>query len=326
MVMRPAWRTSMIAIVLAVSSSWGAGPAKSQAFPSKAITIVVAFPAGGFADSFARLIGNQLSERQGWTVVIDNRPGAGGNLGAAAAARATADGHTLLVTTNALVINEALTRDRGFAIDDLKAAAIPAWAPEVLIVNSKHPARTLTEFIAGAKGRSINFGTPGRGTVAHIVTSYLFKQLPDIEAVHVPFQGGAPVVNALMGGHIDLAGGAAVGYAAQLQSGAFRAIAIAAEQRLPRFPDVPTYVESGFPGLVITNWVGVFVPGKTAETITIRLNEAIDAAIREPAVQARLKSLEMEPRHGDQAGAQAYFKEELVKWTRMVQAIGIAEK
>jgi tripartite-type tricarboxylate transporter receptor subunit TctC len=323
---RRLYLTTVIALMLAGMCAWGSRPAKSQTYPTKTITIVVPFPAGGFADSFARLLGNRLSERLGWTVVIDNRGGAGGNLGAAAAAKAPADGHTLLVTTNALVINEILTKDRGFAIDDLKAVALPAWAPEVLIVNSKHSARTLAEFIAGAKGKSISFGTPGRGTVAHIVTSYLFKQLPDIEAVHVPFQGGAPVVSALMGGHIDLAGGASVGYASQLQSRAFRAIAIATEQRHPQFPGVPTYAESGFPGFVVMNWVGVFLPGKTAEPIAVRLNEAIDAVLRDPEVQARLNALQMEPRYSDHASAQAFFKQELEKWAKMVQATGIAEK
>ncbi len=304
----------------------GADPAKAQTYPSRSITMVVAFPAGGFADSFARLLGSRLSERLGQTVVIENRPGAGGNLGAATAAKAPADGHTLLVTTNALAVNEYLSKDRGFAIDDLKPVAISAWAPEVLVVNAKHPARTFAQFVENAKGKPINFGTPGRGTVGHIVTTYLFQQLQKIEAVHVPFQGGAPVVNALVGGHIDLAAGATVGYASQLQSGAIRAIAIATEKRHPEFPDVPTYAESGFPGLVITNWVGVFLPGKTAETIALRLNESIQAAIGEPEVQARLRSLLMEPRYGDRASTETFFKEELAQWANMTRAIGIAEK
>src|SRR5262245_21117 len=134
MSMRRLLLTIVIGLVLALLGVPGSRTANSQSYPSKTVTIVVPFPAGGFADSFARLLGNRLSERLGWTVVIDNRPGAGGNLGAAAAARAAADGHTVLVTTNALAINELLTKDRGFAIGDLKAVAIPAWAPEVLIV------------------------------------------------------------------------------------------------------------------------------------------------------------------------------------------------
>lgn len=318
--------TTVVAFALVLSSAWGSRPARSQTYPSKSITIVVAFPAGGFADSFARLLGNRLSERLGQTVVIENRPGAGGNIGAAVAAKAPADGHTLLVTTNALVINETLTRDRGFAIDDLKPVAIPAWAPEVLVVNAKHPARTLAEFMENTKGRSFTFGSPGRGTVAHIVTTYLFKQLAITDFVHVPFQGGAPLVNALVGGHVDLGGGATVGFVSQLQSGAIRAIAAATEARLPQFPDVSTYAESGFPGFVIMNWVGVFLPGKTDQAVAVKLNEAIDAVIREPEVQARLRSLLMEPRYADHAGTQAFFKQELAKWADMTRAIGLAEK
>ena len=325
----PVTRLCVMAVLvatLALLSLGGPDPAKAQTYPSKSIAIVVAFPAGGFADSFARLLGSRLSERLSQTVVIENRPGAGGNLGAAAVAKAPADGHTLLVTTNALAVNEYLSKDRGFALDDLKPVAISAWAPEILVVNSKHSARTFAEFVENAKGRPINFGTPGRGTVGHIVTTYLFKQLEKIEAIHVPFQGGAPVVNALVGGHIDLAAGATVGYASQLQSGAIRAIAIATEKRLPQFPDVPTYMESGFPGLVISNWVGVFLPGKTAETIAVKLNETIEAVIREPDVQARLRSLLMEPRHGDRPSTESFFKEELGRWANMTRVIGIAEK
>src|SRR5262249_24109944 len=185
-------------------ASLGPSPARSQAYPGKPITILVAFPAGGFADIFARLVGNRLSERLGTTVVVENRGGGGGNIAAAPAANAPPDGHTLLVTTNAIAINETLTKSRGFGADDLKAIAIPAWAPDTIVVNAKHPAKTLSELIDGAKGKSISFGTPGVGTTAHIVTTYLFKQLPNVDAVHVPFQGGAPLVNALMGGHVDM--------------------------------------------------------------------------------------------------------------------------
>jgi tripartite-type tricarboxylate transporter receptor subunit TctC len=319
-------KTSVLALTLALASSLSSSPAQSQTYPSKPITIAVAFPAGGFADIFARLLGSRLTERLGTTVVIENRGGGGGNIAAATVANAPADGHTLLVTTNAVAINETLTRNRGFAIDDLKAVAIPAWAPDTLVVNAKHPARTLSEFIAGAKGKSISFGSPGVGTTGHIVATNLFKQLTTIESVHVPFQGGAPLVNALMGGHIDVAAGAVVGFASQLQSGAIRSIVVATKDRLAQFPDVPTYTESGFPGLVVENWVGVFAPGKTPEPIAVKLNEAIDAVMREPEVLARLAPLQMQTRHGDRSGTEAYFKDEVAKWAKMAEAIGIAEK
>jgi tripartite-type tricarboxylate transporter receptor subunit TctC len=315
----------VLALALAVWVSSGSPPAQSQTYPSKPITIVVAFPAGGFADIFARLLGSRLSDRLGWTV-IENRGGGGGNIAAATVANAPADGHTLLVTTNAVAINETLTRNRGFTIDDLKAVAIPAWAPDTLVVNAKHPARTLSEFIAGAKRKSISFGSPGVGTTGHIVATNLFKQLTTIESVHVPFQGGAPLVNALLGGHIDVAAGAVVGFASQLQSGAIRAIVVATKDRLAQFAGVPTYAESGFPGLVVENWVGVFAPGKTPEPIAVKLNEGIDAVMREPEVLARLAPLQMQTRHGDRAATEAYFKDEVAKWAKMAQAIGLAEQ
>jgi tripartite-type tricarboxylate transporter receptor subunit TctC len=316
------------ALALALVISGACGPARAQNYPSKPITIAVAFPAGGFADIFARLLGSRLTERLGATFVIENRGGGGGNIAAAAVANAPPDGHTLLVTTNAVAINETLTKNRSFTVDDLKAVAIPAWAPDTLVVNAKHPARTLTEFIAGAKidgtkGKSISFGTPGVGTTGHIVATNLFKQLTMIESVHVPFQGGAPLVNALVGGHIDVAAGAVVGFASQLQAGAIRPIVVATKNRLAQYADVPTYVESGFPGLVVENWVGVFAPGKTPEPIAVRLNEAIDAVMREPEVLARLAPLQMQTRYGDRAGTEAYFKDEVAKWAKMAEAIGL---
>lgn len=327
-------RASLLALAFVLATFSGLWPARSQTFSDKPITILVAFPAGGFADIFARLVGNRLSERLGTTVVIENRGGGGGNIAAAATANAPPDGHTLLVTTNAVAINETLTKNRGFTTDDLKAIAIPAWAPDTIVVNARHPARTLAELIDGAKidgtkidstkRKSINFGTPGVGTTAHIVMTYVFRQMPKVEAVHVPFQGGAPLVNALMGGHVDLGAGAVVGFASQLQAGALRAIAVATEQRLPQFADVPTYGQSGFPGLVVANWVGVFAPGKTPEPVAIKLNETIDAIMREGEVLARLAPLQMQTRYADRVGTEAYFKDEVARWAQMAEAIGLA--
>ena len=322
---RPSAITAL-AVALALSFIAGSGPASSQTYPSRSITILVAFPPGGFADSFARLLGNRLSERLGQTVVVENRPGGGGNIAAAAVAKAAADGHTLLVTTNAIAINETLTKNRGFALGDLRAVSISAWAPEVLVVNPKHPARTLAEFVAGAKGKPITYGSPGTGTSGHIVATYFFKELMKMEAVHVPYQGGTPAVNAIMGGHVDVMAGTLVGYASQLQSGAIRGIAVASEKRLPEFPDMPTYADSGFPGIIASGWVGVFLPGRTEEAIATRLNRTIDAAVREPEVHERLKAMQMQTRYGDRASVEALFKEEVANWARMAQAIAGVEK
>ena len=209
------------------------------------------------------MLAAKLGERLGQNIVIENRGGGGGNIGAAAVAKAQPDGHTLLVTTTGLAINETITKDKGFALDDLKVVAIPAWAPETLSVHPTSPAKTLSDLIAIAKTKPINFGSPGVGTSGHIANAYLFKELAKVEAVHVPFQGGAPAVNAMSGGHIDALAGAVPGYAGQLKSGLIRGIAVAAEKRLADFPDIPTYAESGFPELATAaTWVGVLRAGQ----------------------------------------------------------------
>ena len=208
-------RAAIVAIVL--SAVVTASPATAQDYPTRQITMVVAFAAGGFADGVARVLAAKLGERLGQNIVIENRGGGGGNIGAAAVVKAQPDGHTLLVTTTGLAINETITKDKGFALDDLKVVAIPAWAPETLSVHPTSPAKTLSDLIAIAKTKPINFGSPGVGTSGHIANAYLFKELAKVEAVHVPFQGGAPAVNAMSGGHIDALAGAVPGYAGAVE-------------------------------------------------------------------------------------------------------------
>jgi tripartite-type tricarboxylate transporter receptor subunit TctC len=253
------WRTAF-AIAASIFAA-GASPVAAQDYPSRPLTFVVAFAPGGFADAVARLIGSKLGERLGQNIVIENRAGGGGNIGAAVVSKAASDGYTLLVTTTGLAINETLSKSKGFALDDLEVVAIPAWAPDTLSVNPSSPAKTVAELLAAAKSKPINYGSPGVGTTGHIVGAYLFKELAKVEAV--PFQGGAPAVNALLGGHVDAITGAVTGYAGQLKAGSIRGIAVAAEQRLPQLPDIPTYAEGGFPGIIASTWVGIFAPART---------------------------------------------------------------
>ena len=296
----------------------------AQDYPSRPITMIVGFAAGGFADGFARLIGGKMSERLGQSIIIENRPGGGGNIAGALASKAAPDGYTVLVTTNGLAINETLTKNKGFAADDLKVVAVPAWAPETLSVNQGHPAKTLAEFIQMAKAKPISFGSPGVGTSGHIAAAYFFKSLAGVEATHVPFQGGAPAVNALMGGHVDAATGALAGYAGQIQSGVIRVLALASESRVPQFPNIPTYAESGYPGFLATTWVGVFVPAKTSDAIAAKLNATINDVMREPEVKSRLASQHMQVRYADRSASAAYFKSEVASWAKMVAASGDA--
>jgi tripartite-type tricarboxylate transporter receptor subunit TctC len=316
-------RTAIAAVVTAMVSIL---PCTAQDYPTRPITIVVGFAPGGFADGVARVLGAKLSERLGQNVVIENRPGGGGNIAAAAVAKAPADGYTLLVTTTGLAVNETLSKQKSFSLDDIKVVAIPAWAPETLSVSPKSPAKTLADLLLIAREKPISYASPGVGTSGHIASAYLFKNLAKVETVHVPFQGGAPAVNAMLGGHVDALVGALPGYAGQLSSGQIRGLAVAAEQRLAQYPDIPTYAESGFPEMIASTWVGVFAPAKVDDAIAEKLNKTINEIVNEPGAQAQFKTLQTELRQADRADAVAFFRHEVEQWKKMIVSIGLAEQ
>jgi tripartite-type tricarboxylate transporter receptor subunit TctC len=296
----------------------------AQDYPARPITFVVGFAAGGFADGVARILGNEMSKRLGQNVIVENRGGAGGNIAAAAVAKTAPDGYTVLISTSGLAINSTLTKaSLGFAVDDLRAVAVPAWAPETLSVHSQSPVKTLAELIALAKTKPISFASPGVGTSGHIASTYFFKALAKVDAVHVPFRGGAPAVNAAAGGHVDALSGAVAGYGSQLQSKIIRGLAVASEKRMPMFPDIPTYAESGYPQVIAATWIGVFLPAKTDNAIAEKLNKTINDIVDDPEAQAQFKKLLAEVRHDDLAQANAYFKSEIERWGQMINTIGL---
>ena len=175
------------------------------------------------------------------------------------------------------------------------------------------PAKTLSDLCRRAKDKPINYGSPGVGTSGHIANAYLFKMLAKVEAVHVPFQGGAPALNAMLGGHVDALVGAIPGYAGQLKSGQLRGLAVASEKRLPEYPDIPTYREAGFP-LIASTWVGVFAPRGVSDAVVKKLNEAINGVLDDPAAQAQFQTLQTQLRHGDRADATAFFQRDVAQW------------
>lgn len=301
-----------------------AAPAAGQDYPTRTITIVVAFPAGGYADSFARILSDRLSARLKQSVVVENRGGAGGNIGASTVAHATPDGYTLLVTTASIAVNETYYKTKSYAASDLEAVAIPAGAAESLCVNPSDPAKTLAELVQSARTKPFDYASPGVGTSSHVAAAYFFKELAKIDPVQVPFQGGAPAVNAVMGGHVRVLVGTLPGYAGQVRSGALRGLAVASEQRVPEFPDIPTYGEGGYPGFVAETWVGVFAPAKVDPAITQKLNTTINEIMQEPATIERLKTFTMQVRVRDLPATAAYFHSEVDKWGKMVKAIGIS--
>jgi tripartite-type tricarboxylate transporter receptor subunit TctC len=317
----------VIVIALAVLvCAQRARQASAQSYPEHDIRFVVAFSPGGVADTLARLVGKGLGEKLGRTVVVENRGGAGGNIAAATVARATPDGYTLLVTTTAVAINETLRPNKGFAASDLKPVAIVASSPESFITSMSNPAGSLAVFLKAAKGKSITFASAGVGSGSHIAAEYFFKEIAKINAVHVPFQGGAPAIAATIGNQVDLLattlGG---GAAAQIAHGKLKGLGVASAKRVAVVPNVPTYAEAGYP-FEASSWVGVFAPAATRPEITAKLNATIEQVMKDPALRQKLTSIGFDPIEGSQAQAETYFKAEVRKWGKMVKTLGLSIK
>jgi tripartite-type tricarboxylate transporter receptor subunit TctC len=307
-----------------------AHPTSAQTYPAQRITFIVAFAPGGVADTIARLVGQGVEKRLGQNVVIENRGGAGGNIAASAVAQAAPDGYTVLATTTALAINETLRKNSGFSARDFRTVAISASSPESFIVNPSNPANSVAELVKAAKTKSLNFGTAGVGTGPQIGAEYFFKEaakLPPDNVVHVPFQGGAPATNAILGNQIDmLATTYGGGGAAQVAAGKLKGIGLMSEKRAEVTPNVPTFAEGGYPDYFAASWVGFFVPARTDAAVVGKLNAAIDATIKDAAVQERLKALSFDPITGPADKADAYFQSEVAKWGKMVSALKLEIK
>ena len=302
-----------------------ANEAGAQPYPAQKITLLVAFAPGGVADTVARLVGQGLGERLKQSVVVENHGGAGGNIAAAMAARAPADGYTLLVTTTALAINETLREQKPSSAKDFATVAIVASSPESLIVNPDNTARTLDQLVKS--GKPINFGSAGVGSGSHIMAEYFFKTIAKIPAQHIPFQGGAPATNALLGNQIDvLATTLGGGAAAQIAAGKLRGLGIASERRVAATPDVPTFTEAGYRNFYAASWVGFFAPAKTDSKTVASLNEAINETVKSAVVRERLAAIGFDPIAGSPSQAQATFDGEIRKWGAMVKALGITVK
>jgi tripartite-type tricarboxylate transporter receptor subunit TctC len=315
--------TTVISLALLAS-----GGAKAQIYPqANKITVIVAFAPGGIADTLARLIAQGLSDRLHQSVVVENRGGAGGNIAASFVARATPDGYTLLATTTAIAVNETLFANKDFAANDFKTVAIAAISPEALVTSGTNPANNLVDFFKAMNGKTINLAVPGVGTGSDIEAEYFLKFIAKAPAQMIPFQGGAPAINATIGNQVDLMattlGG---GAAAQIAGGKLKGLGIAADKRAAVTPDVPTYAEQGFARFTAASWVGFFAPAKTDPQIVATLNGAINDIVQTPEVQKKLADMGFDPITGTPAQADAMFHTEVGKWGQMVTALGLSIK
>jgi tripartite-type tricarboxylate transporter receptor subunit TctC len=311
----------VIALALALLS---AGAQAQTAWPTKPIKILVGFAAGGSTDVTARIIGQALSERLGQPVVIENRAGAGGNIAADAAAKADPDGYTLLMATSTtFATNPNLYKTLPFDVQkDFEPITLTAFIPNLLVVNPTVPAGNVADFIAYLKANpaKLNFGSAGNGSSQHLAGE-LFNSLADVRMVHVAYRGGAPAVNDLLGGQVQVVFAPLVEVLQQVRADKLRAIGITTAKRSALLPDVPPIGET-LRGYEVTLWNGLLAPAKTPPDIVEKIYLATKDALRSDALKAKLAEQGSEPVGDTPTQFRAFIASELVKWRKLVEISG----
>ncbi len=314
----------LVAVAALVAAVPPAGFA-ADPFPVRQIRFVVPYPAGGPLDTVARLLGQKVAANVKQPVVVDNVPGAGGNIGAAAVAKAAPDGHTILmgaVATHA--INPALYPSMPYDAErDFIAVTQVAITPNVLVVNPALKANSVGEFVALAKAQpgKLNFGSGSTGSAGHLAGE-LFKSLAGVDMVHVPYKGAAAAMQDLIGGRVDLMFDNLASSLAQVKGGRVRALAVTTARRSGLAPDLPTIAESGIAGFDISTWFGIFVPAGTPRPAIDRLHAEFAAALAAPEVREKLLAMGAEPVGNTPAEFAAFVKSEAAKYAKLVKASG----
>ncbi|HML15358.1 MAG TPA: tripartite tricarboxylate transporter substrate binding protein [Xanthobacteraceae bacterium] len=317
----PACLSAGLALALSAALSWSVA---ADEYPQHAVKIIVPYPAGGSADVLPRVIGDWLSRKWGQPVVIENRAGAGGNVGAEAVALAPPDGYTLLGTAPApLAINQNLYPRLAFDPAAFVPITVVARIANALLASRKIAATNVAELIAYARANpgKLTYGSQGIGTTSHL-TAELFKAMAGIDMVHVPYRGSAPALNGLIAGDVDLAFdnlGVSRGF---VSAGSIKMLAVASAQRLPGLAEVPTIAET-LPGFVSDTWFAIAAPPKTPAVLAQRISRDIALALKQPEVIERLATLSAEPGGADPAATAAFIREETARWANVIKTAGI---
>lgn len=318
----------VLSAVMAVAAMVGlAMPGAAQeVYPNRVVKVIVPFAAGGTTDIFARILADRLSQQMGQQFIVENRGGAGGNIGADAVAKATSDGYTLIMgTVGTHAINASLYAKMPYdTLGDFTPVAYAAGVPNLMVVNPKNvKAKTVLEFIAEAKAvaRKFNMASAGNGTSIHL-SGELFKQMTGIEMPHVPYRGSGPAINDLVGGQVDVMFDNLPSSIEQAKAGNLRALAVTSSTRSPALPDVPTIAESGLPGFDATSWFALFAPKGTPAPTVRKLNDEVRKAIENPETRKRMLELGGDLRSMTPEELGAYQKAEFEKWAKVVKASG----
>src|SRR6478736_6590271 len=296
-----------------------AAPSLAQGFPEKPIRFVVGFTPGGPSDILARALGQKLGERWSQQVVIENRPGAGGNVAAEAVAKSAPDGYTWLLGNNSiLATNQSLYRSLGYdPVKDFAPVSLVAVQPNILVVNPQVPVHSVAELIQVAKKSpgKLNYASSGAGAAAHLAGE-LFKTMAGVDLVHVPYKGAQPALTDVIAGQVQVMFATSASVIPFIHAGKLRALAVTTAQRSASVPELPTVSEAGVPGFEATTWHGVVVPAATPAAIVARLNEEINSALGEKDLKDRLTSLGAEISTGTPKQFTDYIAREIPKWAK----------
>ncbi len=324
----PKFSSVICLLLISVGGTLAAVDARAQApdaWPSKPIRFILPFPPGGGTDILGRIISERLAANLGQPVVIENRGGAGGNVGAEAAAKSAPDGYTIVLVAPSLAISPSLYSKLNYdPVKDFAPISLVATVPNVMITHPSVPARTLQEFIALAKSKpgGMNFGSGGNGTSNHLAGE-LFNIVAGVKLVHVPYKGVNLAMNDVLSGEVHLVVIGIPAAAPHIKAGKLRALALIAPQRSPALPDVPTVAEAGLPNFEVTTWYGVLAPAGVPGPIVARLNAELVKIMHAPELKERFAAMATEPRTSTPEEFAAYIKQEIAKWAEVVRQAGL---
>ena len=317
---------AMALVVIATAGVLSAAPAQAQGtWPDKPLKLVVPYPAGGNADNTARLLATQLGHRLGQQVVVDNRPGGSGTIGAAAVAKAPADGYTLLLDATAFTVNPSLFPKLPFdAAKDFAPISLVLQVPLLMVVPANSPFQSVADLAKAARARPghLTYASAGNGGAQHLAGE-LFKQGQKVAITHIPYRGGAPALTDLIGGQVDLMFSATTASGPFVKSGKLRALAISSPRRVEGWESVPTVAESGVPGFQVSEWNGLFAPAGTPRPVLERLEAETRAIVASPEMKKRFAELGVQGVGSSAQEFSSFLKAETTKWAEVIRTSGI---
>jgi tripartite-type tricarboxylate transporter receptor subunit TctC len=314
-----------LAVVLSINVSAQTGATNSQ-WPAKPISLIVTYPPGGGADAMARLIAPKMADALGVSVVVENKPGASGQIGAAFVAKAAPDGYTLMLDASSFAVNPALYSKISYDSEKaFRPIGVIALFPNVLLVNAQFAPKTVAELIVAAKQKkdSIAYASSGNGSAQHLAGA-LFESAAGVDMVHVPYKGGGPALNDVIGGQVPVFFGNLASSLQHIQSGRLRALAVTANRRSPILADVPSLAEAGVANAEVYEWNAIFTPTGTPEAVVAKLSQALQSALDTVEVKNRIAQLGGELQKTNPDTAKSFISQQMVQWAKVVKAKGIS--